>query len=346
MNSLLAEPAMEAVMKRQGSVIGILFGMCVAAMVLAATPAFAQVGSLQGRVVDESGAPVPDAEVALKYSGELNFNFTVKTDRNGRWIRAGLMAVGGRWTITASKDGMIGVAPNVEVPLNAAANVPDITIRKAVANPAAGMSDAEIAARNKQAAETKKLLEEVNAALASNSYDVALTKLTEATTKIEKCTSCYVRMGDVYVKQNNPTKAEEAYKQATTLDDKSQEAWEALAIFYNAQKKFDLAGEASTKAMALQSAAGGPADATSAYNAGVILSNQRKMPEARAMFEKAIQMNPKMADAHYQLAMAYLNENKMAEAVKSLEQFLVLEPAGPNTEMAKVLLAEAKKLVK
>jgi tetratricopeptide (TPR) repeat protein len=333
-------------MKGQASVVGIFVGMCVAALVLTATPAFAQVGSLQGRVVDETGAPVPDAQVALKYSGELNFNFTVRTDRNGRWIRAGLMAVGGRWTITATKDGKTGVFTNVDVPLNAAKDIGDLPIRTAAANPTAGMTDAEIAARNKEAAELKKLLDDVNAALTANNYDLALTKLTEATTKLDNCTSCYVRMGDVYQKQGNQAKAEEAYKQASTMDPKNVEAWEALAILYNAQKKFDLAGEASQKAMALQSAGGGPADATSAYNAGVILSNQRKMAEARAMFEKAIQMNPKMADAHYQLAMAFLNENKMPEAVKSLEQFLVLEPAGPNSEMAKVLLAEAKKLVK
>ena len=90
-----------------------------------AAPAHAQLGSLQGRVVDEQGQPVPDATVTLEYSGELTYKFEVKTDAEGRWTRAGLMAVGGRWTITATKDGKAGYASNVEVPLNSAATVPE-----------------------------------------------------------------------------------------------------------------------------------------------------------------------------------------------------------------------------
>lgn len=329
-------------MKRQGSALGILVGMCVAMTLCLATPAFAQLGSLQGRVVDEAGAPVPEAEVALKYSGELSYNFTVKTDRNGRWVRAGLMSVGGRWTITATKDGATGFLANVEVPLNAAKTLDDIVIRKGNAA-AAGMSDAEIATRNKQAAELKKLLDEVNVALTANNYDVAITKLNEATTKIEKCASCYARLGDAYARKQDNAKAEESYKQAIAFDEKAVEAWEGLAILYNSQKKFDLAGEASQKAMALQGAAG-PGDATSAYNAGVILMNQNKMAEAGAQFTRATTMNPNMADAHYQLAMTLLNQEKYQDAVKSLERYLVLAPTGPNAETAKVLIEEAKKM--
>jgi Tfp pilus assembly protein PilF len=330
-------------MKRQGSALWFLVGACVA-VVLAAAPAFAQLGSLQGRVVDEAGAPVPDAEVKLAYSGELTYNFTVRTDRNGRWTRAGLMSVGGRWTITASKDGASGFTANVEVPLNAAAVVPDIVIRKGAAVPS-GNAAAD-AARAKEAAEVKKLLEEVNAALTANNLDMAITKLTEATTKIENCVSCYARLGDVYARKSDWANAETAYKEAIKRDEKMVEAWEGLAILYNQTKKFTEAGEASKKVMELQAAGGGGGDATSAYNMGVILSNQRKMSEARVQFERAIQLNPKMADAHFQLALALMNEGKMAEALKSLEEYLVLAPTGTNADMAKSLIPELKKMIK
>lgn len=327
-------------MKRQGSALGFLVGVC-AAVLLAATPAFAQLGSLQGKVVDEAGNAVADAEVKLAYSGEMTYNFTVRTDKNGRWTRAGLMSVGGRWTVTASKDGMTGSRPNVEVPLNAAAVVPDIVIRKG--GPPA--SNEEAAARAKVAAEQKKLLDEVNAALTANNYTLAVTKLTEATTKLENCVTCYARLGDVYSKTNEPAKAEEAYRTAVKMDEKSVEAWEGLAILYNTQRKFDLAAEASSKVMALQGAAG-PGDATSAYNMGVILSNQRKMAEARVQFEKAIQMNPSMAPAHFQLALALMNEGKMAEALAAMEKSLALAPTGADADMAKALIPELKKMIK
>lgn len=331
-------------MKRQGSALRFLVGACVAVLV-AAAPAFAQLGSLQGRVVDDKGAPVAGAEVKLSYSGEMTYNFTVKTDNNGRWTRAGLMSVGGRWTITATKDGATGFIANVEVPLNAAKVIDDIVIRKGGPAGPAG-SAAENEARAKAVAEQKKLLDDVNAALTSNNYDLAITKLTEATTKLQNCVSCYARLGDVYAKKNEPEKAEAAYKEAIKMDEKSVETWEALAIFYNTQKKFAEAGEASKKVMELQAAGGGAGDATSAYNMGVILSNQRKMAEAKVQFERAIQLNPNMASAHFQLAMALMNEGKMAEALASMEKSVALQPTGADADMARTLIPELKKLIK
>ena len=328
-------------MKRQGSALGFLVGACVAVL-LAATPAFAQLGSLQGKVVDEAGNAVADAEVKLAYSGEMTYNFTVKTDKNGRWTRAGLMSVGGRWTITASKDGMVGSRPNVEVPLNAASVVPDIVIRKggAAANPA------EAAAMAKVAAEQKKLLDNVNAALTANNYDLAITKLTEAVSKLDNCVACYARLGDVYSKKSDVAKAEEAYKTAVKMDEKNIEAWEGLAILYNTDKKFDLAKEASDKVLALQTAGGGAGDATSAYNMGVILSNQRKMAEAAVQFERAVQLNPNMAQAHFQLALALMNMGKMPEALVAMEKSLALAPTGADADMAKAMIPELKKMIK
>ena len=61
-------------------------------------------------------------------------------------------------------------------------------------------------------------LDEVNAALTTKNYDEAITKLTEATTKINNCSQCYVRLGDVYYQQKDLSKSEEAYKKAQSLD--------------------------------------------------------------------------------------------------------------------------------
>ena len=323
----------------------VILGAVIALVVGFASPAYAQLGSLKGRVVDEAGKPVPDAELAFAYSGEMNYNYTGKTDSKGEWTRAGLYAVGGRWTVTAKKGNLTGFAANIEVPLSAVKEVGDIVIRAGTVAPTGEMSAAEAEARNKQAAELKKLFDEVNAALTANSYDVAITKLTEAAGKVERCASCYSRLGDVYTKQNNLEKAEEAYKQAVTFDEKSAEAWDGLAIVYNSQKKFEEAGKASARAAELHgSGAGGGGDATSAFNSGAILVNQGKMAEAQAQFERAIKLDPKMAEAHYQLGMTLINQGKMGEAVKALETYLQLAPSGPNAQTAKDMLPELKKM--
>ncbi len=325
---------------------GVLAAVCLAIGV----PAVAQqLGSLKGRVVDEAGNPVADAEISFDYTGEMNYHWTAKTNENGEWTRAGLYAVGGRWTITAKKGDMAGFLADVEVPLSGIADAGDIVIRKGgnVPSSTSGMTAAEAEARNKQQAALKKLLDEVNLALSNNSYDEAITKLQEASTQVENCTICYVQMGDVYMKKNDLAQAETAYKKAAELDPTSPDPYDSLAVLYNSQKKFDEAAAASAKAAELHGAgagAGGGGDATSLYNAGAILVNQGKMAEAQAQFEKAIKADPTMAEAHYQLAMTLVNQGKVADAVKALETYLSLNPTGPNAQMAKDMLPELKKM--
>jgi regulator of sirC expression with transglutaminase-like and TPR domain len=51
-----------------------------------------------------------------------------------------------------------------------------------------------------------------------------------------------------------------------------------------------------------------------------------------------------MADAYYQLGLAFVSMGNAAEAIKSLEQYLALAPKGPNAQMAKDMLLELKKM--
>ena len=323
-------------MKRQWS-IGILIGACVALILATAAPASAQLGSLQGRVVDESGAPVADAEVVFEFQGGIPVKFTGKTNQNGEWIRAGLQAVG-RWNITASKDGATGFANNVEISLGSASRVPDIVIRRGGA-----MSAADEAARAKEAAALKTLFAEVNAALTANDFDTAVIKLNEAAEKVPTCSECHVQLGDIHSRRKQNEQAEAAFKKGLELDPKSAAAWDGLAALYNSTNRLDLAADAAAKAAEIHGASGG-GDATSAYNTGAIMMNSGKIAEAKAQFLRAIQLDPKMAEAHFQLGMTFINEGNVGEAIKSLEQYLSIAPTGPNAQMAKDMLPELKKM--
>jgi len=324
-------------MKRQSSIPGILIGACVALILAIAAPAYAQLGSLQGRVVDEAGKPVPDAEIVFEFQGGIPVKFTGKTDANGGWVRAGLNAVG-RWNITASKDGATGFANNVEISLGSASNVPDIVIRRGGA-----ASPAEEAARAKEGAALKTLLAEVNAALTANDLDTAVVKLNEAVVKIPTCSECHVQLGEIYSRRKEHDQAEAAFKKAAEVDPKSAAAYDGLASLYNTTGRLDLAAEASAKALELYGSSGG-GDATSAYNAGAIMMNSGKVAEAKAQFQRAIQLDPKMAEAHFQLGMTFINEGNVGEAIKALDQYLALAPNGPNAQMAKDMLPELKKM--
>ena len=76
----------------------------------------------------------------------------------------------------------------------------------------------------------------------------------------------------------------------------SADAYTGLANVYNAQKKFDLAQQASAKAAELAGAGGAGGGAEGLYNQGVILWNAGKYAEAKVQFEAAVKADPNDVD--------------------------------------------------
>jgi tetratricopeptide (TPR) repeat protein len=312
-------------------------------------PALAQQGNARGKVVDESGKPVDGVEIILDFKGDYTRQLKAVTDKNGEWIRAGMPSGGGTWNITAKKGNLVGTATGIKISLGEMIRVPDIVLRApgaagaagAAAKPPAGMSAAEIEKRNKRQAELKSLFEKSNAAIDAGNFDDAITSLQAIIKDLEKCAPCYARIGDIYLKKNDLDNAEKAYLTAIEQDPSLAGAYSALASLYNQQRKLEEAAKMSAKALELLEAGGG-GDASQIFNQGVIFWNQSKVPEAKAMFEKAVKLDPKMADAHYWLGMAYVNENKMAEAKAPFQEYLKLAPTGQYAETAKAILATIK----
>src|SRR5207253_5547700 len=128
------------------------------------------------------------------------------------------------------------------------------------------------------------------------------------------------------------------------------DAYTGLANIYNAQRKFDLAAEASKKAADVSNtgaaAAGGAPGGSSPdalFNQGVILWNSGKIAEAKKQFEAVIAAKPDHAEAHYQLGMALVNEGNLAAAAAEFEKYVQIAPNGPNAATAKGILATIKK---
>jgi hypothetical protein len=89
-------------------------------------PALAQQGGMRGKVLDESGKPVPEVEIILDFVGDFNRQLKTVTDKNGEWIRAGMPAgVGGTWTITAKKGNLVGSLTGQKVVFGDMTRVPD-----------------------------------------------------------------------------------------------------------------------------------------------------------------------------------------------------------------------------
>ncbi len=75
------------------------------------------------------------------------------------------------------------------------------------------------------------------------------------------------------------------------------------------------------------------------FNQGVTQFNANAIQDARATFEKVIELDPKHARAHYMLGMVYANLGESAKAKEYLQKFIELAPAGdPDLASAKAML--------
>ena len=325
---------------------GLMTGVLALGLVGMAAPAFAQNGTLKGKVVTEEGQAAAAVEVVLELTGDTPRTIRTITDKFGEWIRPGI-PVGGTWKVTARKDKNLGEA--TVVVKSGDNKVPDIVLMTPESR-ASGkkiVSNEEAAKVNKHAEEVRTLTTEVNAAVEAGRFDEALAKLKGLDEKIEKCVPCQMKMAEVLVKMKDEAAAEAALLKGVEYDAANPEPYRLLANLYNNQKKFDEAAKASAKASELVAASGGGSDAVSLLNQGIIFWNAGKYPEAKAEFAKAVKADPKKADAQYWLGLSTYNvaaqgQGNIADAKGPLSEYLKLEPKGEYAEVAKALLATIK----
>jgi tetratricopeptide (TPR) repeat protein len=207
-----------------------------------------------------------------------------------------------------------------------------------------------IAKHNEMVAKEQAAVAAADAARTSGNFDDAITKYGDVANIIPNCGLCYIRIGDIdRDNKSDMDAAEKAYQKAIELNDAGGAdnttkagAYNGLAAVYNKEKKFDDASKMSAKAAELSTTAEGGGDATALYNAGISLWNAQKFPEAQAQFQKAVKVDPKMAEAYYYLAMTEVNQNKLTDAKPNLETYLKLAPDGPNAATAKAILESIK----
>ncbi len=323
-----------------------IVGAVALSLLVPATSAFAQAqGSLRGVVQDETGKPIPEAEIIFEYIGDVQITVgPIKTNTRGEFTRVGMRT--GEWKMQATKGTLIG-KQNVRVMINELTRIAPLVIKEPVAAAAgatdtSGMTAKEVEARNKLMAAMQAEFAAAEALLATDP-DGAVAKLVTVAAQIPNCAICYQKMGEAYVKKDDNSKAEESFKKAIELDPKLADPYAALAILYNTQKKFDDATKMSEKANELLGSSATGGDPAAVFNQGIIYWNQGgKAAEAKAQFVKAIALDPKMADAHYWLGMANLNLGLIPDAAKAFEEYLKVAPTGQYAEMVKGILKTIK----
>jgi tetratricopeptide (TPR) repeat protein len=326
----------------------LVVSLCAVLMLVVAAPTYAQMGSVRGKVVDEAGNPVPNADVSYEFvGGDVDRSAKGRTNAKGEFVQAGLLVAGGRWRVSVTtKDGKSGRSLDLDVPTGSVFAIPDIVVKPGKLAPASDpkMNKDELEKLNKRNADLEKRFNESKVDIEAGNFAAAITKLEGVANEVEKCGVCYIRIGDAYMKLKDLPNAEKAFLMAISFEGKTPnpDPYSALATIYNEQKRLDEAAQMSQKASDLQAASGGPVDPVAVYNQGVILWNQGKGAEAAAQFQKAVAANPRNPEAQYMLGLTLYSSGKMAEAKAPLQEYLKLAPTGTNADGAKALLATIK----
>lgn len=147
-------------------------------------------------------------------------------------------------------------------------------------------------------------------------------------------TKVSVFLADIDLKEGKIDEAiARAEKALTGLD---EEKIIALRILINANQqkgKKDKATEYQKQLELLQ-----PDSPEALYNQAVEFLNKQDDAQAKPLLEKAIEVDPDFADAHFQLGYLYYRLEDKAACKKAFEQYLKLVPEGKSADEAREML--------
>jgi tetratricopeptide (TPR) repeat protein len=306
---------------------------------LLAIPAYAQQGSITGKVIDTEGKPMVGVLISIDSKG-ITRHFEVKTDAKGSYFHAGLPT--GVYKITVMKDGTaLNSADNVRITFGGTTPV-DFDLQKMAAQAPPAISaeeQAKLDAEKKAQEETKNAFNNGLAALQAKQYAEAATLLKEAADKDPTQHVIFANLGEAYSGARKYEEAIGAYNKAIELKPDEFGYYNNLGIAYGSAGKIDEAIKTLTKAGEIN-----PTQAPQAfYNLGAVLTNRGRSKEAADAFKKAIELKPDMSQAYLQLGISLIgNPATMGEAAPYLEKFLTMNPNPTDKDTATQLLAMAK----
>lgn len=298
----------------------------VAAALALATPTLAQdwkgMGRLEGRVLDADGKPLPDVTVKLNLPSRGG-GTTIKTDKKGRWALGGIAA--GAWEVDLAADGYAVKKLTINLPSESARVAPvDVKLEKA--------------APKGPPPEVREALEKGDEAFKAGRFAEAREQYEKLLAmRPELASTLYSQIAFTYSREGNYAKAVE-YLDKLVQSDPTNVNLKLLA----AQEA--LRGGMLDKGLELLKGLDDSAikEPEVFYNVAALLLNAQKPQEAIGYLTKAVTVDPNYVDGYFQRGLAYLGQGKTAEAKADFQKVIELAPTGAQAETAKKALAQIK----
>ena len=312
-----------------------------------------QTGRISGKVLNKEGKPIPGAKVNLKRTDRA-WTKDLTPDKNGNFLQVGLEPKEFEMTVTA--PGYVDHKEPIKIPL-ADVLVKNITLlTPAEARTAPPATGTQAVPEDPGAALDAEGRDAFNAAIplynegkyeeALPQVDKAYKTLTDALTKL-KDEEAKAELAPELLKIERVlgicmaqagTKKEEAEPYLLKALERNPKDERVIAgLIETSKAKADKAAEQKYTAM-LEAIQGPNPDLI--YNKGVEAFNAGKTKEAKAHLLKALEVDPKYAEAHYLLAMVEFGENNLRGTKQHLEKYIELAPTGKNAATAREMLKD------
>jgi tetratricopeptide (TPR) repeat protein len=267
-------------------------------------------GRLAGLIKDEQGKPVEKAKVTLKYGKGVG-PAPILSDKNGKWSFLGL--VGGDWNVQIEKEGfMISEGParvneyGVVPPLN-------ITLKPI---PKEVMQESK-------GAKAVATIQKGNELLAAEKYAEARAEFEKALPDLDPKNQLPVLRGiaRTYFQEKQGDQAIATLKRALEVAPDDPETLKLLVNLLVASGK-----DEEAKAYMAKMPEGVAVDPNSLLNLGIKAYNDNKMEAAADYFNRVVKENPSLPESYYYRGLVYLSQGKSAEAKADFQKLLELAP--------------------
>lgn len=298
-------------------------------------------GIVRGRVTDEAGKAVADAQVELQDTGSSR-KIQLKTNKRGEFQASCTSAI---YRVVVEKEGYRAISRQLTV-----GTLDNHMLRFKLQPGRRGVfafevSEEELAdLKRKQAEQTARRGASLKATqlLTEGKQLVSSGKLAQAAVKLEQAAKVkpdgiqiWEQLGDVRLKLKQYDKAVAALQEAMSHHGEEKQM-EQAALCRQIGDAYSAKGD-SEKAQ--------DSYARGHFLSGKSLLNEARNSQAAEEFRKVIELAPRHAEAHYQLGLALVGSpgaSVVKEGLKYLKAYLKLERDGPNAEVAKSLIEQLK----
>lgn len=305
-------------------------------LLLASLPVFGQGwagrGRLQGEVKDEQGRPVEGATIWLRHGDNPidpqnpgDGPKAVTTSKHGKWSILGLAQ--GDWRVLILKDGMNPSEGQVKV-LEGGAPPPPIVITLKQAQAAAPQAA-------QQGPDVLGMIEKGNQLLTAEKFAEARVEYEKAIAVLgpENHPPILRGIARTYFQEKQTDKAVETLKQALAIKPDDVESLRLIVNLLVSQGK-----EPEAQQYIAKLPQGETVDPATLLNIGIKHYNDKKLDAAIAEFDRVVRENPTLADAYYYRGLAYLASGKTAEAKADFQKLIEIDPKHANAEEAREFL--------